>query len=90
MLRSFLSFYVFAIMFTFSSCQIMIGNLSDAMFWVVADFFRGSVVKNICLSGIEHVICVTAVNERFYIRNYRSELCISGTTLRSTIFIIIG
>ncbi len=35
------------------------------------DFFRGSVVTNIRLAGLDHVMCVTALDGKVYIRTYQ-------------------
>ena len=36
------------------------------------DFFRGPVVKNIRLSGLEHILQFTAANGRIYFKSYKS------------------
>lgn len=46
---------------------------------VFADFFRGSVIKQIRLQGIEHVIMISAVDGKIYLRNYRISLKKSGS-----------
>ncbi|XP_076444882.1 ribosome production factor 2 homolog isoform X2 [Babylonia areolata] len=38
---------------------------------LLIDFFRGPVVDNIRLAGLEHVISFTAVDGKIFIRNYR-------------------
>ncbi|BFZ24729.1 hypothetical protein BsWGS_27767 [Bradybaena similaris] len=43
------------------------------------DFFRGENVNKVCLSGLEHVISIHAVNGKIYIRNYRVLLKKSGS-----------
>ncbi|XP_025097497.1 ribosome production factor 2 homolog [Pomacea canaliculata] len=43
------------------------------------DFFKGPVVDNVRLAGLEHVISVTASGRKFYIRNYRILLKKSGS-----------
>ncbi|CAG5116098.1 unnamed protein product, partial [Candidula unifasciata] len=45
------------------------------------DFFRGENVNKICLSGLEHVISIHAVNGKIYIRNYRVLLKKSGSRI---------
>ena len=37
----------------------------------LTDFFRGEQVKHVRLQGLEHVIIVTAIESKVYIRNYR-------------------
>lgn len=44
-----------------------------------ADFFRGSIIKQIRLQGIEHVIMISAIDGKIYIRNYRIILKKSGS-----------
>lgn len=46
---------------------------------VFADFFRGPVIKQVRLQGLEHVIMITAANGKIYIRNYRILLKKSGS-----------
>uniref|UniRef100_A0A0B6ZM35 Ribosome production factor 2 homolog n=2 Tax=Arion vulgaris TaxID=1028688 RepID=A0A0B6ZM35_9EUPU len=43
------------------------------------DFFRGENVNKVCLTGLEHVLSVHAVNGKIYIRNYRVLLKKSGS-----------
>ncbi|KAH9489147.1 rRNA-binding ribosome biosynthesis protein rpf2 [Bulinus truncatus] len=38
---------------------------------LLIDFFRGATVEKVSLNGLEHVISVTAVNGKIYIRNFR-------------------
>lgn len=40
----------------------------------LADFFRGPVVSQVRLAGLEHVIMVTATGGKILLRNYR---CVS-------------
>uniref|UniRef100_H2ZKM7 Ribosome production factor 2 homolog n=1 Tax=Ciona savignyi TaxID=51511 RepID=H2ZKM7_CIOSA len=46
---------------------------------IFIDFFRGPVVENVRLSGLEHVIQFTAENGTIYLRNYRVMLKKSGS-----------
>lgn len=46
---------------------------------LLIDFFRGPVVNNIRLSGMEHVISVTAIDGKILVRNYRIMLKKSGS-----------
>lgn len=43
------------------------------------DFFRGPVVNNVTLKGLEHVMSFTANEGTIYIRNYKVQLKKSGT-----------
>lgn len=43
------------------------------------DFFRGPVVSNVTLKGLEHVVSFTAVDEKILVRNYKVNLKKSGT-----------
>ncbi|XP_041354756.1 ribosome production factor 2 homolog [Gigantopelta aegis] len=43
------------------------------------DFFRGPVVTNVRLAGVEHVISITTADGKIYIRNYRILLKKSGS-----------
>lgn len=43
-----------------------------------SDFFRGPVVKNITLQGLEHVLCFSYVKEKILIRSYKILLKKSG------------
>ncbi|KAL4233825.1 rRNA-binding ribosome biosynthesis protein rpf2 [Mactra antiquata] len=44
-----------------------------------ADFFRGVVIKQIRLQGLEHVIMITAAEGKIYLRNYKILLKKSGS-----------
>ncbi|WAR07086.1 RPF2-like protein [Mya arenaria] len=46
---------------------------------MLIDFFRGEVVKNIRLQGLEHVVMVTVVDGKILVRNYRIILKKSGS-----------
>ncbi|XP_039265006.2 ribosome production factor 2 homolog [Styela clava] len=43
------------------------------------DFFRGPVVSNVTLKGLEHVMSFTVVDEKILLRNYKVNLKKSGT-----------
>ncbi|GFN84626.1 ribosome production factor 2 homolog [Plakobranchus ocellatus] len=46
---------------------------------LLIDFFRGPTVEKISLSGLEHVISITATNGKFYLRSYRILMKKSGS-----------
>lgn len=46
---------------------------------LLVDFFRGPVVTNIRLAGLEHVVSVSAIDGKIYIRNFRVLLKKSGS-----------
>ncbi|CAL1546334.1 unnamed protein product [Lymnaea stagnalis] len=46
---------------------------------LLIDFFRGATVEKISLSGLEHVINISAVNGKIYIRSYRVLMKKSGS-----------
>ncbi|KAK7478883.1 hypothetical protein BaRGS_00029864 [Batillaria attramentaria] len=46
---------------------------------LLTDFFRGPSVTNVRLAGLEHVISVSAVDGKIYIRNFRVVLKKSGS-----------
>ncbi|XP_059153236.1 ribosome production factor 2 homolog [Physella acuta] len=46
---------------------------------LLIDFFRGATVEKISLSGLEHVICISAVHGKIYIRSYRVLMKKSGS-----------
>ncbi|XP_048240328.1 ribosome production factor 2 homolog [Haliotis rufescens] len=66
-------------------CLLFAGELFDnddeyrRMKNLMIDFFRGPVVKNVRLAGLEHIISVTSADEKIYIRNYKVLLKKSGS-----------
>ncbi|XP_038076077.1 ribosome production factor 2 homolog isoform X2 [Patiria miniata] len=46
---------------------------------LMIDFFRGPVVPNIRLAGLEHVISITAINGKVLFRSYRVSMKKSGS-----------
>nr|CAB3265689.1 ribosome production factor 2 homolog [Phallusia mammillata] len=48
---------------------------------ILTDFFRGPVIKNVRLAGLEHVIQFTANDGRVFLRSYRIALKKSGTRI---------
>ncbi|VDK84263.1 unnamed protein product [Litomosoides sigmodontis] len=50
-----------------------IGNL-------MVDWFRGAVIENIRLQGLELVISLTALEQKIYLRVYRHETCLKKST----------
>ena len=48
---------------------------------LILDFFRGTVVDKVCLSGLETLISVTADKNNLYLRTFRIVLLKSGTRL---------
>jgi len=66
-------------------CLVFQGELFDTqqeyqrLKCLLIDFFRGEVVDNIRLQGLEHVWCFTAVENKVHIRSYRINYIKSDT-----------
>lgn len=48
---------------------------------LLLDFFRGPIVEKLRLAGLEHVIHISAIDDKVYMRNYRIQLKKSGTRI---------
>ncbi|XP_072018868.1 ribosome production factor 2 homolog [Amphiura filiformis] len=68
-------------------CLIFTGEMFDTeleykrLKSLFIDFFRGPVVKNVRLAGLEHILSFSAVNGQIHIRSYRGLLKKSGTKI---------
>lgn len=68
-------------------CLTFIGSLFETsphhakLKSILCDFFRGAVVDNINLAGLDHVLSFTATPDRVFLRHYRILLKKSGTRL---------
>lgn len=76
-------------MLPFILTKLHLYNVFKWLLFHLTDFFRGPVVSQVRLAGLEHVIMVTATEGKILIRNYRFILIALvriSASLQETVF----